>query len=248
MYQNPSYGYWGLSNQIMAVFGGMDAFNKCYITLDEGAWTSKGALAAITAQEGLVQADILSEYSGIDFAATQVDFVNGRVGMITNGTWFEAEMTGMLPDDFEMAFMPIPAATKGGNRAMVSLVSGGGQIPVNCANPEAAKAFVGVMLSDAGQAIIAKYGSVPISTSVDPDLVADFMTAGNLSALKAAQQDDVLVLPFVEGYYGDMDTELRSCNDDLCLGDITASEYCQRMEEAAREVRNDTSVTLHKAR
>ena len=245
MYQNPSYGYWGLSNQMMAVWGGMDAFNSCYITLDEGAWTSEGALAAITAQEELVKAGILSELScGADFAAAQVDFVNGRVAMITNGTWFENEMADSLPEGFDMAFIPVPAAEEGGNRAVVSIVSGGGQIPTYCANPEAAKAFIGVMLSDAGQAIIAKYGSMPISTAMDPAVVAEIMTPANLSALEAAQEDDVLVLPFVEGYYGDMNTELRSCNDDLCLGDVDAAGYCERMEAMAEQVRNDPEVTL----
>ena len=249
MYQNPSYGYWGLSNQMMAVWGGMDAFNACYITLDEGAWTSEGALAAITAQEELVKAGILSELScGADFAAAQVDFVNGRVAMITNGTWFENEMSGSLPEGFDMAFIPVPAATEGGNRAVVSIASGGGNIPAHCANPEAAKAFLGVMLSDAGQAIIAKYGSMPASTQMDTSVVSEIITPANLSALEAAQEDDVLVLPFVEGYYGDMNTELRSCNDDLCLGDVTAEEYCERMEATAEIVRNDPETVLYTVR
>ena len=249
MYQNPSYGYWGLSNQLMAVWAGMDAFNQCYITLDEGAWVSEGAKAAIAAQEALVQDGILSELScGADFAAAQVDFVNGRVAIITNGTWFENEMAASLPEGFDMAFIPVPAATEGGNRAVVSIVTGGGNIPANCANPEAAKAFVGVMLSDAGQAIIAKYGIMPISTAMDPTVVADIMTPANLSALEAAQEDDVLVLPYVEGYYADMNDSVRSCNDDLCLGDITAEEYCEIMEETADMVRNDPDTVLQVVR
>lgn len=245
MYQFPSYGYWGLSLEMMLCAAGQDTFNKCFITLEEGAWTSEAALKAITYQENLVKDGILSPLSvGADFSASQVDFVNGRVGMLPNGTWFENEMKESLPEGFDMAFIPFPAIEEGGDRCVVTTGGGAGYIPSHCQNPEAAKAFYGVILSDAGQAIIAKYGMMPISQTIDTSILADVMTPANLSALEAAQQDDVVVVNSTEGYYGDMNTALRDCNDLLCLGDITAEEYCQRMEEAAEAVRNDPDITL----
>ena len=80
---------------------------------------------------------------------------------------------------------------------------------------------------------MAKYGQMPISQTMDLSILGDIMTEANLSALEAAQQPDVVVIANSEGYYGDLNTALRSGNDDLCLGDITAEEFCQRMEEAA---------------
>lgn len=249
MYQFPSYGIWGLSYEMMTVAGGKDLYNKTYITLEPGAWTSEGALKAIKAQEALVKDGILSPLSvGADFAASQVDFVNGRIGMIPNGTWFENEMRESLPEGFEMAFIPFPALEEGGPRSVVLTGGTGGNIPAHALQPEAAKAFYGVILSDAGQTIIAKYGSMPISKTLDTELVKETITPTNLTALLAAQEEDVIAVFNVEDYYVSLADELKSCNDDLCLGDITAEEYCERMEAAAEEIRNDPEITIQKAR
>lgn len=249
MYQYPSYGVWGVSYEMMTIAGGKDLYNQTYITLEPGAWTSEGALKAIKAQEALVKDGILSPLSvGADFAASQVDFVNGRIGILPNGTWFENEMKDVLPDGFEMAFIPVPALEEGGPRAVVLTGGTAGNIPAHALNPEAAKAFYGVMLSDAGQTIIAKYGSMPISKTVSADAVKEVISPANLTALLAAQEDDVIAVYNVETYYSDLTKQLTQCNDDLCLGDITAEEYCEKMEAAAEAVRNDPQVVIQKAR
>ena len=248
MYQEPSYGYWGLSMELMAVVGGKDLFNKTYVTLEEGAWTSEEAIAAITLQENLLKDGILSPLSvGADFAASQVDFVNGRIGILPNGTWFENEMKDILPEGFDMAFIPVPAVEEGGSRAVVVTGGGTGNIPNHALNPEAAKAFIGVMLSDKGQAIIAKYGQMPISRIMDTSILSEIMSEANLSALEAAQQEDVIILNSTESYYPDMTNKVKECSDNLCLGDMTAEEYCQAMEETAESVRNDPEVVWQQA-
>ena len=245
MYQYPSYGCWGLSYLLMTAAGGIDTFNKCYITLDEGAWLSDEALAAITLQENLVKDGILSPLSvGADFSASQVDFINGRVAMLPCGTWFENEMKDVTPEGFQMTFIPFPAVEEGGNRVVIVSSDGDINIPAHCLNPEAAKAFIGVMLSEKGQTIVAKYGRMPISQAMDLSVLNDVMTVANLSALEAAQQDDVVIIPSTESYYGDLSTALRNSNDELCLGDITAEEYCQAMEETAEMIRNDPEVEI----
>ena len=249
MYQYPSYGYWGLSMELMALAGGKELFNDTYVTLKEGAWTSEGALKAIQAQEALIKDGVMSPLSvGADFAASQVDFVNGRIGILPNGTWFENEMKEVLPEGFDMAFIPVPALEEGGPRSVVVTGGGFGQIPNHALHPEAAKAFYGVMLTDRGQAILAKYGKMPVSQTLDTSILADVMTPANLSALESAQQDDVIILNTSEGYYPDMTNKVKECNDNLCLGDMTAEEYCQAMEETAESVRNDPETTILQAR
>ena len=245
MYQFPSYGCWGLAYLLMTASAGVDMFNKCYVTLEEGAWLTEEALAAVTLQENLIKDGILSPLScGADFAASQVDFVNGRVAMLPNGTWFENEMKESLPEGFQMTFIPFPAIEEGGQRVVVTSGTGGGQIAAHALNPDAAKAFMGVVLSDKGQAIMAKYGQMPISQTMDLSILDEVMTEANLSALRAAQEEDVVVIANCEGYYGDLNTALRSGNDELCLGDITAEEYCQSMEEAAEAIRNDPEAVI----
>ena len=86
--------------------------------------------------------------------------------------------------------------------------------------------------------------SASVYQALDLSILDEVMTEANLSALRAAQEEDVVVIANCEGYYGDLNTALRSCNDELCLGDITAEEYCQIMEEAAEAIRNDPEAII----
>ena len=247
MYQFPSYGLWGMSYQIVAAFGGRELYNDCYVTLTEGAWTSEAALKAITAQDNLVKDGILSPLSaGADFTAAQVDFVNGRIGIIPNGTWFENEMAEVTPEDFDMAFIAFPAAEEGGNRYVVTSVSGGQAIKGG--DNAAALAWLGVLYSDEGQKLFAKYGSFPISQAMDASIVEEYMTPANFTAFQAAQESDVEFLSNgPESWYGDLQDAVKVNNDNICLQDMTPEEYCEAIEAAAEKCRNDENVTIREA-
>lgn len=247
IYQFPSYGLWGMSYQIIAAFGGRELYNDCYVSLKEGAWTSEAALEAITAQDNLVKDGILSPLSaGADFTATQVDFINGRIGIIPNGTWFENEMKEVTPEDFDMAFIAFPAAEEGGSRYVVTTV-GGGQVTKGGDNA-AALAWLGVLYSDEGQKILAKYGSFPISKTMDASIVEEYMTPTNFTAFQAAQEPDVEFLSNgPESWYGYLQDAVKVNNDNICLQDMTPEEYCEALEAAAEQCRNDEAITIHEA-
>lgn len=246
MYQDHGYAVWGLIYQIIAAFGGRDLYNDCFVTLTPGAWVSEDAVAAITEIEDWVKAGYLSRNSaGADFAATQVDYVNSRIGIIPNGTWFENEMKDSTPEGFDMAFLAIPAGPAGDTRYVCNTNIGIG-MPAHCTNPEAGKAFLGVLFSAEGQKTIAKYGSMPAASTVNLEEVKEYMSPINFTALEECNREDVeYVFNAAEAWYGPLNNAMRFCNDELVLGDMTAQDYCEYIENICEELRNDPDVVIH---
>ena len=243
--QHSGYSLLALGYPIINNFAGREIHDQCFVTLDEGAWLQPEVLEAITAYDNLIKDGVMSDLSaGADFTAMQVDFVNGRIGMMPNGTWFENEMKEVTPEDFDMAFMPIPAAKEGGKRSIVTTNSG--NYVTKDGNNAAALAWLGVIYSDAGQQILAKYGKFPVSKVLDPASVKEYMTEANYSAFEAAQQPDVEFLSNApQSWYGYLQEAIIIEHDNLVLQEITPEEYCERIEASAEECRQDPEVEIH---
>lgn len=246
MYQNYTYAIWGYMYQAVAAAGGYDAYADCFINLKEGAWLSDAALEAATNMYNLSADGYLSKASvGIDFTQAQVDFVNDRVALIPCGTWFENEMKDATPDGFEMTFLPFPAEDDDGYHYLTAFDTTI-CVPAKANNPEAAKAFLGVLYSKEGQKIVAKYGSYPVSNMVSADDVAEYLTPGMITALDAANAGSVkFVSNNPENWYAAMWPTLADGIQNLTLNDITPEEFCQSMEDAATMVREDDSIVKY---
>ena len=246
MYQSINYAIWGYMYQAVAAAGGYETYADCFINLKEGAWLSDGALTAATNLQNLVKDGILSETSvGVEFTQAQIDFVNDRVAMIPCGCWFENEMKDSTPDGFEMTFMPFPAVDSEGNHYLTAF-DANIAVPAKSNNPEAAKAFLGILYSKEGQKIVAKYGSYPVSSKISEDDVAEYMTPAMASALDAAADGKIkFVSNNPENWYAGMWPTLQDGITNLVLQDITPEDFCQSMEDAAAMIREDDSVPKH---
>ncbi len=243
--QHSGYTLLALSYPLLNNFGGREAHDACFITLEEGAWLSDEALTAITAYDNLLKDGVMSNLSvGADFTAMQVDFINGRIGIMPNGTWFENEMKEVMPDDFDMAFIPVPAATEGGRRSIVTTSTT--TYVTKDGNNTAALAWLGVIYSEAGQQLLAKYGKFPVSKVLEPASVKEYMTEINYTAFEAAQQPDVEFLTNgPQSWYHYLQDAIIRENDNLALGEITPEEYCERIEASAEKCRQDPDVEIH---
>lgn len=243
MYQSPGYVTCCIMYQAIAAEGGYKAYEDCFVNLTEGAWTSDTTVAAVTKVDKLVKDGVLSQTSvGADFTQTQLDFVNDRVALIPNGSWFENEMKETTPEGFEMTFMPFPAADKDGCKYITTFnaqiaVSAGAQ------NPEAAKAFLGVLFSKEGQELVAKYGSMPVISTLSTDDIAEYMTPCTESVLDNVAAGNIqFVSNNPEYWYAAMMPTYLECVDNLVLQDITPEEFCQIMEDTVAAIREDDSI------
>lgn len=51
----------------------------------------------------------LDGFEGTDFTAAQMQFFQGKAGMILMGTWLSSEMADSIPDDFDLGIIAFPA-------------------------------------------------------------------------------------------------------------------------------------------
>lgn len=243
MYQSDNYGIWGMLYQMIAAAGGYDSYADCFINLEEGAWLSDSALAGVTMIDKMIKDGVLSQNSlAVDFTQAQVDFVNDRVAMIPCGVWFENEMKEVTPEGFKMTFFPVPVTDAEGNRYAtsfdntISVTSAG-------ANPEAAKAFLGVIYTKKGQEIVTKYGALPVTNNITTDDLGDLLTDTTKTIVNAVAGDDIkFVSNNPESWYAAMWPTLQDCMANLILQEITPEEFCQTMEDAAAMVREDDTI------
>jgi raffinose/stachyose/melibiose transport system substrate-binding protein len=73
-----------------------------------------GAVAAATDLQNLVKKGyFLNGFEGTDFTAAQLNFFQGRAGMILMGTWLEGEMKDSIPDGFALGTFGFPTIPGG---------------------------------------------------------------------------------------------------------------------------------------
>lgn len=66
--------------------------------------------------------------ASFDHTQSQMEFLQGKAAMITNGTWIANEMKDVAPKDFKWGFMPFPGNDPGGKRVLSAPSSGMGYI------------------------------------------------------------------------------------------------------------------------
>ena len=66
--------------------------------------------------------------ASFDHTQSQMEFLQGKAAMITNGTWIANEMKDVVPADFEWGFMPFPGNDKGQKQVLILYSNGVGYI------------------------------------------------------------------------------------------------------------------------
>ena len=238
-----NYIIWGYLYEAVAAAGGYQAYVDAFINLKEGSWTGDAMMTAASNLYNLVQDGYLSkDYVGVEFTQSQIDFVNDRVAMIPCGMWFETEMKDSMPEGFEMAFMAPPMQDSEGYQ-YVSSTLGTMAVPAKAQNPEAAKAFLSLIYSAEGQKICAKYGQLPVNNSIPMEDIQEYLTPTIQTVYDQVTTGKIkTVTNNPETWYAKMWPTLQDNMTDLILNDITPEEFCNNMEQAVKELREDDSV------
>lgn len=73
---------------------------------------------------------LLNGFEGTDFTAAQMQFFQGKAGMILMGTWLTSEMADSIPADFQLGIVPFPTV-EGGVADQTEVTSHANIISVN---------------------------------------------------------------------------------------------------------------------
>lgn len=231
------YLTWGYMYEAIAACCGYDGWKACFLDLEPGAWTSEGALEAITRLKEICDNGWLMDgCMGMDFTQAQMEFAQNKAGLMPNGSWFETEIADVMADGFELNMIPFPMLDKDGN-AFVCQFGTAIQMCAGAKNVQQALDFIGVIYSKEGQKIIAKYGQTPVVTDLDSSELADIFTPCTLQVIEAASAGNIVFLNnFYETFYVDCYQTCTDCTARLMLGEITPEEFCQIMEDVTAEV------------
>lgn len=119
-----------------------------------------------------------------DHTQSQMEFLQKKAAMITNGSWIANEMSEVMPANFEWGFMPFPGNDSGQKQVVISNASGVGFIWKNRPelNKKWAKEFNRWLLNMDLQKVITKNGAM----SIRKDFPIDF--EGISPSLKVAME------------------------------------------------------------
>ena len=134
--------------------------------------------------------------ASFDHTQSQMEFVQGKAALITNGTWIANEMRGVVPSDFEWGFMVFPGNDLPEQTQVILLATGGaGYIWKNRPelNKKWTKEFNLWLLNLEVQKRFAQSGGVPTRKDFD-ETETNGVSASVIEALRAIRRTDVIIL------------------------------------------------------
>lgn len=193
------------------------------------AWDAPGFLEAAKQVEQFVKNGCFQEgYEGTDWPGAETLFSQGNVGMYLTGTWFPAEISDKVGEDFNMAVIPIPTFEGGkGDQTTAEAWSNSWMILKDSKHPEAAIDFLKYMTSMEAMSGYAKTMTpAPLKGAALPKF-----NEGQEAILVNANK----IMPRLHGVQDDnpewVTTVFWVLHDQLFSGELTAEEFIQKLKE-----------------
>lgn len=192
------------------------------------AWDAPGFLEAAKQVELLVKNGYFQEgYEGTNWPGAETLFSQGNVGMYLTGTWFPAEISDKVGEDFKTAVIPFPTVEGGkADQTTAEAWSNSWMILKDAKNPEAAIKFLKYMSSLEAMSEFAKVMTpAPLKGVPLPRF-----TEGQEGILMNANK----VMPRLHGVQDDspewVTTVFWVVDDQLIFGQISAEEFIQKLK------------------
>lgn len=170
---------------------------------------------------------------GMNHTDSQMLFLQHKDAMIPNGLWLENEMAKDVPDGFEFGFIP-SVMQKAGDKYIAVPYTSNIAIAKKAKNPEAAKAFIEYIFTEAAAGRWAELTGAIMN--VKADLGATSASGVVKTAMQYFNSDNTIVAPVFK-----LNADLEQAKSDATIAllqqTITPDEWMDRMEKAAAKVR-----------
>lgn len=237
--QHPYYFLRGMLNPAFGAAGG-DELLADVTKGAEGAWTSEPVLEIMKKVERMADEKMFDDGLGaLNHTQSQMNFLLHENAFIPVGFWLPNEMKNDIPDGFDFGFIPSPMQDAGEPYAIVPDLR-----PLAIAeeanNPEAAKAFVEfVFTRDYAMSFSEHTGAIMNISDVDlsesDDVPVYLMEANEM----INDPDQVQLYHMPHPMSSDLETPIGNALMSLMLGNMTADEFVEEAEKAAKEYRGD---------
>ena len=180
---------------------------------------------------------------------SQMEWANGKTGMVFCGLWLKKEMEKALPPEFEMACFPVPMVEDGRGDPQ-AIYSGGGEtffVFKDGKHPEIAVDFLKFLLSlDPARDYVKRNDSLTpvIDCQVGVPISSALQSAVRILDTSTRMYSDRLNTLFLEWNR----TVLQQAQSDLLRGAINGKTFGEQIEAGAETVRNNPNIYKPPAR
>ena len=212
--------------------------------LVEDAWRAPEVEAVLEALSQLGSNEyLLDGWEGLTHTESQAEWLQGRAAFLPCGSWLENEMTGLVPEGFDMVVSPVPPL-EGSQVPFEGIFSGGGEVfivPAEGANVAGGKEWLRLLLSkEAGRAFAEATKSLTVVQGAADGLDLGTAFQSVQQAIEAAGTNTFISR--YSGWYKDLQDEAKNAMASLLQGQIEIAEYIDTAQEMADQVREDDAI------
>ncbi|MFI1197423.1 N-acetylglucosamine/diacetylchitobiose ABC transporter substrate-binding protein [Micromonospora sp. NPDC020750] len=244
---NAAYYQWNVILTQAAKIGGADVL-KNIDNLEDGAWQQDAVKQAATAWAEIGAKYIDKSFEGLKHTDVQLRQNQYKLGFYPSGDWLEGEQKKDTPAGFEYQLMPVPSLAASDKLPATALRATAGEgyfVSAKSKNPRGGLEYMRQMLSTAGAKGFTEVVKAPtVVTAGSEGYAFPPGVASSQAALKAAGQDVFNI--YFDGWYKELDTEVRTATNELMFGRIKADAFVERVQKRADAIKKDSSITKFK--
>ena len=215
--------------------------------MKEGIWLSDEVKTA--AERLQYMRDHGYFYDGLislDHTSSQMEFVNGKVAMVSAGSWLQNEMADSWPEGFELGYMVNPGTASPEGEKFVQISGTLMGFPSAAKNKDWIGEFLQVYYSPASASAVAKKtGAVisPVAVSTNEEVRASLSPFVTDCFSAAAENTSIFMIYTI--WYSEFFAGFQNQLTALVSGEIDAPAFCENMEALAQAVRADDSLVKY---
>lgn len=225
------YNLWALIMPAVAAYG-QDFFLEVASGKPE-AFLDERFVSVMTRYKEYCDAGYLLKGStSADHTTSQLNWLNGKVGFITNGLWLEAEMSEYIPADFEMRFCASPLITSDQKPTLV-LQANNIAVSAKAKNLENALAFIRFMYRDDVQLeFMGKYSYLSALKDLNYE-DAEFTDVAR-STVEYVYSDKVNIVNNNVSFSSLLNNTFKQVINDISSGTMSVEEGCKLLSKDAK--------------
>lgn len=231
-------------DQLVFKSGGWEAQLKLD-NLAEDAWTQPVVKTALEAMQKLyTEGYILEGTSGLNHTDSQQAWLDGEAAFIPCGAWLENEMSGKIPEGFEMTVAPVPSLTAEDALPFEAIQASGDEnfiVFEQGQNVQGGKEWLRLLFSQEGARFFSeatKSLTVVKGAGEDLDLGTAFASA-NEGVTAAGTDTFISMWPT---YYPDLNELIEQNIALIMTNDMTPDDFIAEAQAKTDETREDDSI------
>ena len=229
----------------VGAYGGQEALDAIN-NLEPGAWTNEAVVKAAKDFKEYFKAYAMEGTLALNHTQAQIEFINHRAAFIPCGTWFDNEMKGNWPNDFDLTYLLPPVPVTDNNRYVVTQVMFTA-IPTNAKNKFAAKEFMKLLYSKDVRAFIAKDAGAVMPIKNSTDGLEHYLSPVMVQANNELSRDGVnTYFATWRLWYKPLFKKVLDSMTEMVTGIITPEKFCEEVEKEAERIRKAPDIVKYR--